>query len=86
MPGPLSLYEGILGDVGFAMVVGACPTISMILCSYLFFGREVSITTEAMFQKFAAGMILTATAMELFPQLETKAASLPFVFVNLPQS
>lgn len=76
MTGPLDTIErAVGGDVEFALVIGACPTISMLICSYCFFGRDVSVTVEAMFQKFAAGMILTAVAMELFPALEQKVCA-----------
>lgn len=48
-------------------VVGAIPTVSMILTSMLLSSIEVSPMIEAGFQNFAAGLIIAAVAEELFP-------------------
>lgn len=48
-------------------LVGSVPTIAMIFFSIIFSNLSISKTTTALFQNFAAGLILAAVAAELFP-------------------
>jgi len=56
-----------LSDVSLAFVVSMFPTLAMLGASALLTNYEVGPATEACFQNFAAGLILSAVAGELFP-------------------
>eukprot|EP00595_Chromulina_sp_UTEXLB2642_P000206 CAMPEP_0196762396 /NCGR_PEP_ID=MMETSP1095-20130614/1835_1 /TAXON_ID=96789 ORGANISM="Chromulina nebulosa, Strain UTEXLB2642" /NCGR_SAMPLE_ID=MMETSP1095 /ASSEMBLY_ACC=CAM_ASM_000446 /LENGTH=218 /DNA_ID=CAMNT_0042113155 /DNA_START=34 /DNA_END=686 /DNA_ORIENTATION=- len=53
--------------VSLGFLIGAIPTISMTLSSWLLSSIKVSTHIEAGIQNFAAGLILAAVAAELFP-------------------
>ena len=61
----------VLQGIDLALAVGLIPTASMIMCSILATKFKVSPELEAIFQNFAAGLILAAVAAELFPLLKT---------------
>ena len=51
-------------------MVGLLPTVSMIVCSTVFFYATVDPQVEASFNYFTAGLILAAVGMELFPMIK----------------
>ena len=55
------------------MLVTLFPTISMLLCSAYFYNLTVNSLIEACLQNFAAGLIIAAVAMELFPIMKDTA-------------
>jgi hypothetical protein len=58
------------------LLVGAFPTVAMLFSSWLFVNVEVKPHIEAVFQNFAAGLVLGAVAQELFPLMnENKSGS-----------
>eukprot|EP01038_Epipyxis_sp_PR26KG_P007894 gene7894-10713_t len=63
MGNSLSDIPGV--ELGF--LIGAVPTIAMMLSETYFVKYAVSPQTEACFQNFAAGLIIAAVAQELFP-------------------
>ena len=50
-----------------AVMVASLPTASMLGCSVFFFNNPVNAVIECCLQNFAAGLVIAATAMELFP-------------------
>jgi hypothetical protein len=58
-----------LEGVALAVVIGAVPTFSMSVCSLIANRVKVKPEIEAIFQNFAAGLIISAVAAELFPLL-----------------
>ena len=55
--------------VALAALIGAVPTFSMSVCSIIANRVKVKPEVEAIFQNFAAGLIIAAVAAELFPLL-----------------
>lgn len=62
-----------LNTTEVAMCVTLLPTISMLLCSAYFYNLSVNSMIEACLQNFAAGLIIAAVAMELFPIMKNTA-------------
>ena len=63
-----------IDGVKLALIVGAAPTVSMMLCSLIASHIKTKPQIEAIFQNFAAGLILAAVAGELFPLLSKDAS------------
>ena len=53
--------------VALGTIVGSFPSAAMLVSSFLLSSLTISSTVEAMFQNFAAGLILAAVGSELFP-------------------
>jgi len=71
-----------LEGVALAAVIGAVPTCSMAICSLVANRVKVKPEIEAIFQNFAAGLIIAAVAAELFPLLSKSTVDNS----NLPKS
>ena len=61
-----------LTSVELGFVVGAVPTVAMLLSELALTNIETNKYVEATFQNFAAGLILAAVAAELFPLMITE--------------
>lgn len=59
----------VLHTLWLGTLIGAIPTVSMMLMSLFVFNVEVSKPFEAMAQNLCAGLIIGAVGKELFPQL-----------------
>ena len=49
--------------IGIATLIGSFPCIAMLFASFLLVNFKVTTQTEAIFQNFAAGLILAAGAL-----------------------
>lgn len=59
----------VLSGIAVAFIIGAAPTATMLCASFILSQVEVGHQIEACVQNFAAGLILSAVAGELFPIL-----------------
>lgn len=56
--------------IQYGLLLGIIPASFMIFSSFVMMNHSVSELTEAMLQNFSAGMIISAVAAELFPELK----------------
>ena len=64
-----------MSGIGYGFILGVIPASFMMFSSFVMMNQSVSELTEAMLQNFSAGMIISAVAAELFPQLKNEATS-----------
>jgi len=62
-------------SIGYGLILGFIPASFMIFSSFVMMNHSVSELTEAILQNFSAGMIISAVAAELYPQLKNEATS-----------